>query len=524
VKKKSTFSAAFFSRRALINLGCFAGVLLVLLAKANPLRTAHEHSEPSQKSPFTPSGTPQEVWVAHYNGPGNGGDARAITVDNSGNVYVTGRSDGGPSNNFDYATVKYNPAGQEQWAARYNGPDSNDDHAEAIAVDKSGNVYVTGTSGAGYATIKYNSAGQEQWVARYDSPNGYGEATALAVDSSGNICVTGASTGLDGSLDYATIKYNAAGQQQWVASYSGPATVGVDYANAIAIDSSGNIYVTGESAGSIQADYATVKYDSAGQQQWVARYDGPVHQFDSAFAIVVDKQGNVYVTGSSFGSSGSYDYATIKYSGSGQEEWTARYDGPVNGQDFGIALAVDGSGNVYVTGSSEGSGTSDDYATVKYSPVGQQQWAARYNGPGNHVDDAYAIVVDGSDNVYVTGDSDGTDSADDCATIKYNSDGQQQWVVRYNGPGNFVDYAEAIVVDNAGNVYVTGESYFDYVTIKYAQGATPTPTPTPTITPTPTPSPTATPSATPTVTSTPTGRPRATPRPRPTPHPRPTPP
>jgi hypothetical protein len=156
-----------------------------------------------------------------------------------------------------------------------------------------------------------------------------------------------------------------------------------------------------------------------------------------------------------------------------------------------------------VTGSSEGSGTSDDYVTLKYNSDGQQEWVARYNGPGNHVDDAYAIAVDDSGNVYVTGDSGGTDSADDCATIKYNSDGQQQWAMRYNGAGNFVDYAETIAVDNAGNVYVAGQSDFDYVTIKYVQGATPTPTPT--------------------ITPTPTATPRVIPRPRPTAHPRPTP-
>ncbi len=510
MKKKSTFSAAFHSRSALISLACLTGVLFVLLAKANPRPSMHEHPSLWQGSSGVPAGTPQELWVAHYNGPGNAVDeAKAITVDNLGNVYVTGRSNGGPSNAFDYATVKYNSAGQEQWVARYNGPDSGDDHAEAIAVDNSGNVHVTGTSGTGYATIKYDSAGQQQWIARYNSQNGYGEATALALDGSGNVYVTGGSSGPDGSTDYATIKYNSDGQQQWVVRYSGPEAVGGDYATAMAVDNSGNIYVTGDSGGSgTSGDYATVKYNSAGQQQWVARYDGPVHQFDGAFAIALDNVGNVYVTGSSFGSGGNYDYATMKYDTSGQQQWVARYNGPPNGLDFAIALAVDGDGNTYVTGSSEGSGTSDDYATIKYDSDGQQQWVARYNGPGNHLDDAYAIAVDDLGGVYVTGYSDSADSAEDYATIKYNSDGQQQWVARYNGPGNFFDYAEAVTIDGLGNIYVTGESfvgktYSDYTTIKYVQGAVATPTPTGTPAPTP--------------------RPIPTPRPRPDPHPHPTP-
>ena len=154
-----------------------------------------------------------------------------------------------------------------------------------------------------------------------------------------------------------------------------------------------------------------------------------------------------------------------------------------------------------------------DYATIKYDSAGQQQWVSRYNGPSNGVDFAEAVAVDSSGNVYVTGESAGQGTRNDFATVKYNSTGEEQWVVRYNGPANRDDQANAIAVDASGNVYVTGQSFDpnngdDYVTIKYVQGATPTPTPTPT----------GTPVATPTVT------PRVTPRPFPAPRVRPTPP
>jgi hypothetical protein len=135
---------------------------------------------------------------------------------------------------------------------------------------------------------------------------------------------------------------------------------------------------------------------------------------------------------------------------------------------------VDGSGNVYVTGYSYGSETDDDYATIKYDPDGNQLWVQTYNGPGNYSDYAYAIAVDGSGNVYVTGYSYGSETDDDYATIKYDPDGNQLWVQTYNGPGNYSDYAYAIAVDGSGNVYVTGVSYGsgtddDYATIKYSQ-------------------------------------------------------
>jgi len=172
----------------------------------------------------------------------------------------------------------------------------------------------------------------------------------------------------------------------------------------------------------------------------------------------------------------------VKYNASGVQQWVARYDGPGSSDDGATAIAVDGSGNVYVTGISYGSGTSYDYATVKYNASGVQQWVARYDGPGSYDDGATAVAVDGSGNVYVTGESFGSGTFFDYATVKYNASGVQQWVARYDGPGSSDDGAAAIAVDGSGNVYVTGTARFAdgyrYTTIKYRQittGHTPEP-------------------------------------------------
>jgi uncharacterized delta-60 repeat protein len=420
-----------------------------------------------------------QEWVARYNGPGNSSDdAQAIAVDVAGNVYVTGWS-WGSGTSSDYATIKYNSSGDTLWVRRYNGPGNSGDVAEAIALDGSGNVYVTGYSyGSGtssdYATIKYNSSGDTLWVRRYTGPvNDYDKAQAIALDGVGNVYVTGVSYDSGTGSDYATIKYNPSGDTVWVRRYNGPGNSG-DVAEAIALDGSGNVYVTGYSYGSgTSSDYATIKYNSSGVEQWVRRYDGPGNDDDYAEAIALDGVGNVYVTGYSYGSGTSSDYATIKYNSSGDEQWIRRYNGPGNNYDYAYAIALDGAGNVYVTGWSEGSGTYRDYATIKYNSSGDELWAKRYNGPGNDYDYASAIALDGSGNVYVTGVSYGSGTSSDYATIKYNPSGVEQWIRRYNGPGNSGDAAYAIALDGAGNVYVTGYSYGsgtydDYATIKYS--------------------------------------------------------
>ena len=94
---------------------------------------------------------------------------------------------------------------------------------------------------------------------------------------------------------------------------------------------------------------------------------------------------------------------TIKYDGNGNEQWIAFYNGPGNSQDGAVAIALDDSGNVYVTGTCWGNASQQDYATIKYNIDGTQQWVALYNGPGGH-SSATALVLDAFGNVYVTGD------------------------------------------------------------------------------------------------------------------------
>jgi uncharacterized delta-60 repeat protein len=416
---------------------------------------------------------------------GGGPDmANAIAVNDNGHVHVTGGMTE-IKFGLDYTTYKYDQHGDRIWKKTYTGPGPHNqfgidaDVANDLVLDSKSNVYITGKSAASdgfddYATIKYNANGITQWVRRFNGPgNSFDEARAIAVDENGNVYVTGGSVGIGTNFDFSTIKYDGSGNLIWERRYNNINNRN-DLASDIAVDTQGNVYVTGASdnTGS-NSDYVTIKYDADGNELWVASYNGTGNSIDAANALAVDALGNVYVTGFSFGN-GSNDYITIKYNTTGVQQWVARYNGPGNAADIANALALDALGNVYVTGQSEGSGTAADYATIKYNAAGAELWVARFNGPGNAFDAANALAVDASNNVYVTGQSEGNGTLADYATIKYNTAGLQQWEARYNGPGNAIDIATAIDLHNNGNVYVTGRSQgngsgFDYATIKYEQ-------------------------------------------------------
>ncbi len=366
-----------------------------------------------------------------------------------------------------------------KWIQRYDG--GRRDVANAMVVDRYGNVYITGESDRGatrndFVTIMYDINGHEKWRAVWNRPyiNDNDEAYAIAIDSFGNVIVTGRSYAGPGSQqwDYATVKYDPNGNFLWSQIYNGLGN-GNDIAYAVAVDIFGNIYVTGESDDGTEVgqDYATIKYNPEGGQEWVRTYDGTYSGpgTDVAYAIAVDRWGYIYVTGESHGEGNDgFDYLTIKYNPeTGDTIWTKRYNSNIDDEtDRARALAVDNNGNVYVTGWSEGGATGPDYLTIKYDSNGGLIWLSRYSFTDrDDPDHALAIKINWAGKyVYVTGQSDCDPSVDGVnyqyATVKIDANtGARIWVSTYNGPGtgsDDEDVACAIAVDNQDYVSGTG--------------------------------------------------------------------
>lgn len=324
-------------------------------------------------------------WVSRFDGKGDQPDeGRDIVVDESGEVYVAGRVHG-PETDYDFITIKYNANGQKYWALRYNGPGNGVDEAAASVLDSDGNVYITGFSDGGnstgldYATIKYNPFGVQQWLVRYDAGNGDDKAHAIAVSGDNDIFIAGESFKPDTNLDYALLKYNASGVRQWAVRFNGTANA-EDAAYAVAVDQTGHACVTGTSKNQDTGnDYVTLKYNASGVKQWQASYDGPADADDNdrAADIVIDNVNDIYVTGNSVGAASLSDFATLKYNSSGVRQWVARFNGQENSDDQVFAIAIDQMGTTYVTGKTKISDTEFDFATVKYNSSGVQQWVTR---------------------------------------------------------------------------------------------------------------------------------------------------
>lgn len=370
---------------------------------------------------FSPSGI--RLWATYYGGAGED-NVYSIAIDTAGNIFLCGHTtsnsgiaSGGFQNNFGGGTscggfscgdaflVKFAPNGNRIWATYYG--DVGAEYGFSVAVDKDGNVYVTGhttsTSGITFSGFQNTFGG--------------------------------------GFYDAFLVKFDALGNRLWATYYGGP---NKDYGKSVAIDILGNIYIagattstTGIASGGFQNSYGgngfdafLVKFNSSGNRLWSTYYGGAGNE--QAYGVATDTSGNVYLSGETNSTTGisssgfqttlggNFDAFVVKFNSLGNRLWGTYYGGA--GDDQGLSVATDVYGNVYLAGetfsaSNIASGGFQNTFTqwsesfvAKFNPIGNRLCATYYGGPPGafYNDKTGGIAVDFEGNIYLTGSTQST--------------------------------------------------------------------------------------------------------------------
>jgi len=407
---------------------------------------------------------PQVAWGTYIGGSLNE-EGLGIAVDASGNVYVvgtttspTGWASGGWNTvyggNTDAFLVKLNSSGQHVWSSYLGG--SGDDEAFAVAVDGSGNAYVTGkTSTAGWVSggwntifgggtfdaflVKLDTSGAHLWSTYLGGATGNDYGYGVVVDGSENVCVTGYTksagwvslgwdTSFGGNGDAFVVELTASGDHVWSSYLGGTAD---DYGQGICVDGSGNVYITGYTNSSswvaggwdtirAERDGFVVKLTESGNHIWSSYIGGSWN--DWAYSVAVDGSGSVYITGttnsigwvsggwkSNYG--GNVDGFLVKLTAAGGHIWST-YLGS-GGTEEGRGVIVDEGNNTYITGwtsssywlsggwdTTVGHGNNDGFL-IKLNELGNHLWSTYFGGKGYEL--VYSIALDVDKNLYVTG-------------------------------------------------------------------------------------------------------------------------
>ncbi|MBL7951469.1 MAG: SBBP repeat-containing protein [Flavobacteriales bacterium] len=330
----------------------------------------------------------------------------------------------------------------------------------ATVADGEGNLYITGASTRGgdprgrQFTLKLDASGDTLWnILETGTKYAVEHGIAITLDADGLPIVAGTHwNGTD--MDIRLSKYGADGSTLWQTTYAGPAD-GVDMPTALTTDASGNVLVAGISWSGMSIDYLTLKVDAAGTQLWAATDHGMGgNTWNEPEAITTDADGNVYVTGFSENLQFWNGYYTVKYSASGDPLWQQRYTytGPPQINDsYARAIAVDAEGNVYVTGTIDRGNSK--FGTIKYDADGVQQWLKTYRS-GTEFTDAYMLAFGPDDLLYVGGERNGEFSDDGFVLVGYSTAGDSLWAQETD---DLIDVTvRHLEVDAAGNAVICG--------------------------------------------------------------------
>jgi uncharacterized delta-60 repeat protein len=319
---------------------------------------------------------------------------------------------------------------------------SSDDWGNGVTTDSSGFIYLTGYTGdeldgnihSGWDDMflmKYNSSGTKLWTKQLGTSSDE-RGNGVTTDSSGNIYVIGVTGGIFSGGDIFLVKFNSSGTELWSKQLG---TSSDDLGIGVTNDSSDNIYLTGYTKGGLDGntnsgdyDIFLVKYNSSGKKQWTKQLG--TSSDDRGNGVTTDSSGNIYVTGSTEGgldgntNSGDYDIFLVKYNSSGTKQWTKQMG--TSSDERGNGVTTDSSGNIYVTGYTDRTGN-ENIILVKYNSSGTILWTKQL---GTSSDErGNSVTTDSSGNIYLTGytigglDGNINSGNFDIFLMKYNSSG-----------------------------------------------------------------------------------------------------
>ncbi len=365
-----------------------------------------------------------------------------------------------------------------EWVREY-GEASSSVGGRGLAVSQSGNIYVSGdTNTSSQPSLKdiflgsFDANGNLNWLDSQVSNTG-DTNNAISADSNGNVYITTSTKGdlggpNQGADDVILKKYNGSGSLQWARQFGSSSQ---DFGMSVTVDQLGSVFVTGYTLGEL-GDYSAngwdgylAKFDSSGNQQWTKQIGSD--RDDYGTSVTADGFGNVYVTGITNGSVGSSNFGeedvfVRKYDGLGALLWTNQFG--TAGVDFPGNTTIDGSGNLLLTGTTEGNlggsyfGGSDAFIS-KIDTQGNMLWSRQLGTTSD--EEGSGIAIDESGTIYIGGYTRGS-----LATQSFGS--RDAFLARYNESGDIIDVHQfgtpssdsvwGVGLDNAGNLYVSGTS------------------------------------------------------------------
>jgi hypothetical protein len=316
------------------------------------------------------------IWERFYSIQDLGVVATWLSVDPSGNVIVTGYPRTFSSNPVETGllTLKYDTNGNLLWDKLISGTWA---FAVRSIIDESGNIYVTGrawqyTATYDLVTVKYAPDGTQIWFDTFDQTGGFHTPTSMDLDQAGNLFVTGG--GMSGGL--ITVMYNSAGVRQWVKEQQGST------GHSIKVDGNGGIFVTGSYwSPTTGDDMMLLKYDLSGNLVWQKFYD--FGNFEYGKLINIDSQSSIFITGQGAVPGGYFvGWLTAKFDSSGNLLWYNRFKLNQSWEEYPYFALTGPEDEIYITGNvgvESGGTTYHGLETVRYNSDGSNAWIAGVN-------------------------------------------------------------------------------------------------------------------------------------------------